>query len=500
MFRYIPRTALALSLAATVNVACGDDDPDTPDTGPVDTGSVDTGMPDMGVMPDMGPADTGAVACTTAGVLTANDIDCSGATCNVPAGNYAGAVAFNQAKTYVLAGRVFMGDGTAGACAAQLTISAGTLVVSARADSGYLAILPNSTIDAQGTAASPIVFTSAEAVPARGDYGGIIISGNATVNCGGAGVTCNGEGDTGAYGGTDDAESSGTMRYVVIAYGGNRVNATDELNGLALQGVGSGTTIEHIHIHKSGDDGIEFFGGTVNAKWLIITGIGDDSIDWTFGWRGNLQYAVVQQHPDASDNGIEADNDGRDTGNPDGTPRSNPILSNLTMIGSPGSDSSDIGMLLRAGTGGQIWSSVVAEFNDAGLDVDDMATFTNATAAAGNLAVAYNTLCNATNFKEDGDGTFTIADFYADAGGMFGSVNNRTSPQPCVNLGFNRAALLNITAPNFVPTATAGMAGGALEGGQAPSNAFFEPTTYRGAVEPGIMPANAWYAWADFTL
>ena len=448
-------------MASVVTTACGDDDPVDP--------------------PDM----------PCASLSTADAITCDQGVCTVPAGNYTGAVNFSASDTYLLDGRVFIGDGTT-ECAGQLTIPAGTQIQGSSARSGYLAILPNSTINANGTAASPIVFSSDALIPSRGDWGGIIISGNATVNCGGQGTTCNGEGDTGAYGGTNDADNSGTLRYVEIAYGGNRVNATDELNGLALQGVGSGTTIEHIHIHKSDDDGVEFFGGAVNAKWLVITGIGDDSIDWTFGWTGRVQFAVVQQYPDASDNGIEADNNGD---NNTATPRSNPILSNLTLVGSAASENSDIGLQLRAGTGGQIWSSVVVDFNDAGLDIDDDETFSNANAAPGNLAVAYSVLCNATNFKNDGGAFTDEAFFLTGTGNATGVAMTNTATVPPCGLGYT-AALTSTLTPNFIPTSTSVL----MMGGMAPSDTFFEATAYRGAIAPGTVPSAAWYDWADFTL
>ncbi|MEO1233007.1 MAG: hypothetical protein AAFZ18_29355, partial [Myxococcota bacterium] len=358
-----------------------------------------------------------------------------------------------------------------------------------------LAVLPGATIDANGTAMNPIVFTSKEAAPDRQDWGGVIISGNATVNCGGMGTTCVGEGDTGSYGGMADDDNSGTMRYVRIEFGGKKINATDELNGLALQGVGSGTTLDYIHVHKSGDDGFEFFGGTVDAKHIIATGIGDDSFDWTFGWRGRVQYAIAQQHADAGDQGIEADNNEDDD---PAQPRSNPIWSNMTLIGSPDSTSSDIGILLREGTGGQIWNTVVFAFNEFGLDIDDAETFNNANATAGNLAIANSVMCNATNFKDDMDDVFAASAFFTDSTAFPGNVGNMAIDTfPTCNLGIGTDAT-NETAPNFTPDMSS-MLG---SGGQVPTSAdnFFDTVTFRGAVEPGMQGAagGAWWTWTSF--
>ena len=125
------------------------------------------------------------------------------------------------------------------------------------------------------------------------------------------------------------------------------------------------------------DDGIEFFGGTVDVKHIVVTGVGDDSLDWTDGWAGPAQYVILHQHDDNGDNGIEADNNGE---NNDASPRSMPVLSNFTIIGSPESDASDLGILVREGTAATIMNTAVIGFNDACLDVDHDATWAQAIA------------------------------------------------------------------------------------------------------------------------
>src|SRR5690606_625608 len=109
----------------------------------------------------------------------------------------------------------------------------------------------------------------------------------------------------------DPADNSGVLRYVRLEWTGGKVNDTNELNGIAFQGVGSGTVVEYVHVHGGDDDSIEWFGGTVNAKYLLATAPGDDGLDWTDGYTGKIQYAIVQQWPRVSSsdpNGIEADN------------------------------------------------------------------------------------------------------------------------------------------------------------------------------------------------
>jgi len=140
--------------------------------------------------------------------------------------------------------------------------------------------------------------------------------------------------------------------------------------------VGSGTTVDFVQVHNNADDGIEFFGGTVNAKHLIVTGADDDSVDWTEGYRGKLQHVLVLQNPSqpASDRGIEADSYGSA---PDNSPRANPTLSNFTIIGGLAADagaSSNTGATFRAGTNVTFVNSIITGFPK-GLDIDDPETY-----------------------------------------------------------------------------------------------------------------------------
>ncbi len=204
------------------------------------------------------------------------------------------------------------------------------------------------------------VFTSALELT-----GGLVISGNAPCNV----CPREGEGDSGLFGGSNAADSSGRLSYVRVEFAGIRFTDENELNGIALQGVGSGTQIDHVQVHHNADDGIEFFGGTVDAKYVLITDSQDGSIDWTFGWRGRMQHAVVLQRFDDHDKGIEADNE---KSNNNLEPRSHPTIYNLTI--SMWRDSGDPGILLRRGTAITLRNAIVMNAKDYAVDIDGAVT------------------------------------------------------------------------------------------------------------------------------
>ena len=191
-----------------------------------------------------------------------------------------------------------------------------------------------------------------------------------------------GEGDTGQYGGTNPDDNSGTLRYVRVEFAGIEFSPDNELNGVAFQAVGRGTTVDYLQVSMNKDDGIEMFGGTVDVKHVVLTAIGDDSMDWTFGWTGRAQFVVAHQRGDDADNGFEADNNGS---NNDLLPRSNPTIYNVTLVGDPDSaegGESDDGMLIREGTAGTIRNFIVLGFKEYGINVDHNATIAQAQAGA----------------------------------------------------------------------------------------------------------------------
>ena len=280
----------------------------------------------------------------------------------------------NAANNYLLRGKVNVAAGHI------LTIPPGTVLFGEFATTGYLVIDRGAKIMAQGTREQPIIMTSSQAPGsmAPGDNGGWVIHGRAVANCANtaAGDSCVSEGGAGAYGGNNDNDDSGVIRYVRIEYAGKEIAPNNELNALTMNAVGRNTVIEYVQAHQGSDDGHEWFGGTARCRYLIATGCQDDNLDWQMGFRGFVQFAAVQQHPGQGDGGIEADNNEFGHNN---TPRSNPVLANLTLIGAPtgGAGTTNRGALLRRGTAGTIINSIFTGWRGPALAMTDPATFFN---------------------------------------------------------------------------------------------------------------------------
>ena len=296
----------------------------------------------------------------------------------------------------------------------MLTIEPGTRIVGAGGSNNALYIQRGSRIVADGLPYAPIVMTGATYASeggTSGQWGGLVINGAAPLNTCTTGV-CEavGEGDSGAYGGDDPLDNSGVLRYVRVQFAGEKINDEDELNGIAFQGVGAGTVVDYIQVHRNADDGIEFYGGTVNAKHLVLTDIEDDSVDWTQGWQGKLQYVLVQQIADTTvdtDRGMELDNLEQDN---DALPRSGGIMANFTLIGKDG----ELGINPRRGTAGRFSNFLVVDF-DKCLDIDSSATF--AVAQAGELTFENTILnCDSDNIVENDEDTpdpFSVSEWFA---------------------------------------------------------------------------------------
>ena len=241
-------------------------------------------------------------------------------------GRFTTSQSFDPNSFWVFRGAVFIEDG------ATLTLAPGTEVFGEFATNGTLIIARGGRIESNGTADAPVVFTSDQPVGerARADWGGLIINGRAPLNV--PGGEAEGEGDTGTYGGTDPNDDSGHLFYTRVEFAGTEFSPDNELNGIAFQGVGRGTEVDFVMVKGNKDDGMEFFGGTVEVKHTICHLIADDSYDWTDGWTGKGQFMIAHQSGDDADQGIEADNNGD---NNNLLPRSNPTLFNLTLIGDP---------------------------------------------------------------------------------------------------------------------------------------------------------------------
>jgi len=374
---------------------------------------------------------------------------------------------------WVLRGGVFIGkDNEANT---TLTIEAGTTLFGDSATDGFLSIRRGSKIDARGTADAPIVMTSDKPVGqrARGDWGGLVILGNAPINsCSQQPCEAEIEGGAGLYGGSDPNDDSGVLEYVRVEFAGTEVSKDNELNGITFGGVGRNTKVSHIHVHANLDDGVEFFGGTVDAKYVVVSCVGDDGIDWDQGWQGRIQHALVVQCSDAGNNGIEADGN---EANHEATPISNPVLSNLTFIGNPSIPVDNFGILLRRGTAGTISNAVVTGFNKGCLSLRNAATLAHFD--SGTASINRTILDCQTAFEDDDE----PARFNAGTGNTVGAAGLRSTTYAESN-------------PDFRPTS----GGAAASGGQAPSGTFFDATTYRGAFDPAAEPWTD--GWTNFTL
>ncbi len=311
---------------------------------------------------------TSASGCP-AGTTTIGAVDGSTNTCQV-SGRITGDLRLTSGNHYALSGAVIVGGDNSDS--ATLTVDAG-VVVYGSSGNDYLVVSRGSKIEANGTAAAPITFTSSQHISAgidaglangiAGQWGGLVIlgKGNST-KCPQDGTACSlqveGVQEGAVFGGTDDTDNSGTLRYVRVMHGGFEVAPDNELNGITFGGVGSGTTVEYVQVHKNADDGVEFFGGAVNAKYLVLTGIQDDSVDWDNGFKGQMQFVLVKHAADDSDanRGIEGDGDGGA-----GMVFSNPVVANMTIIGNnfDTADSDSEGVLLRDQTNAQLYNFVV---------------------------------------------------------------------------------------------------------------------------------------------
>jgi hypothetical protein len=253
---------------------------------------------------------------------------------NVPttttlSGNINTTTTLTSDKVWTLKGYVYVTDG------AKLIIQPGTTIVSDIAEKGALIIERGAQLLAEGTSAKPIVFTSGKAVGERmpGDWGGVVLLGRATTNRTSEPTIEGGIGRP--YGGTNDLDNSGILKYVRIEYAGIAAMPNSEINALTLGGIGSGTIIENVQTIYANDDAFEFFGGTVNAKNLYAYATADDDYDFDFGYRGSVSYSVSKRDPlfvDAGDagNGVECDNDGTGTS---AQPFTHPKLDNMILVG-----------------------------------------------------------------------------------------------------------------------------------------------------------------------
>jgi hypothetical protein len=392
---------------------------------------------------------------------------------------------WRQDVTYRLDGIVFVEND------AVLTIEAGTRVLGTPGSA--LIVTRDAKLYARGRRDAPILFTSSQPIGERhaGDWGGLVLLGNAPVNQGEALIEGLPAGDPrGYYGGNAERGTCGTLEYVRIEFAGHEVFANNELNGLTLGGCERGTVLRHIHVHRPLDDGIEFFGGEASLKNALVTAPGDDGLDWDMGWRGRVQNLIVHLYEGAGDNAIEADNWGDD---PDATPRSAPVLYNVSLIGPGPGGVEQRAITLRRGTAARFGNLLIAGFPLEALDIGGGETA--ALARSGELRVE-----SAIVYRVGADGAQWGAREQGDADDDGGFVDAAVFARPSVRLGVDpqfSALLRDPVRPQY----GLGLDSPASRGGAAlPEGEFWDTAAVHvGAIAPGA--GDDWTAqWTSFPL
>jgi Secretion system C-terminal sorting domain len=409
-------------------------------------------------------------------------------------------------KIWILRGFIYVRTG------ATLTIEPGTIIRGDKGTKATIIVARGGKIVAEGTASSPIVFTSNQPIGDRrpGDWGGIIILGKAKNN----GVLNNIAGESlieggvntaendGVHGGSDDNDNSGTLKYVRIEYSGIAFTPNSEINGLTMGSVGKGTKIEYVQVSFNGDDSFEWFGGSADAKYLVSLGTTDDDFDTDNGFSGRVQYAVALRDSRYSDltgsgtsagdsNGFESDNDGTGSYN---KPFTSPIFSNVSLLGlsdgkQPVGQVFNLGARLRRNTRLSLHNSVIMGFPKTGLFVEQETTAKAAIAdslriknvvIAGNGAdkgaAAIRPFSVATTTKTAYDWLMTAA------------FKNDTTTAASTLL----EDPFNLLTPNFKPKAGSVLASGAEFTDAALTDAFFDKVAFRGAVGATSTWLNGW--------
>ncbi len=381
---------------------------------------------------------------------------------------------FTSDKVWLLQGFVKIQGGT-------LTIQPGTIIKGDKPSKGTLVIQRGAKINAAGTASQPIVFTSNQAVGSRsyGDWGGVILCGRSPNNAGNDVLL---EGGTGAtFGGTDASDNSGVMQYVRIEFPGVAFQPNNEINGLTMGAVGSGTTIDHIQVSYSGDDSYEWFGGSVNCKYLVALRGWDDDFDTDNGFSGKMQFGVGLRDNTIADqsgsNGFESDNDASGS---TATPATHAIFSNFSIYGPLDVDANTANMNtnfkrgahLRRNTQECIYNSFISGY-PTGVLIDASAAEQNA--INGLLQVRSTTVSQWSALPVDtiSGGTFDVTTWF-----NTGSYGNSTIADIST---LDLHTPFSLTAPQLQPMGSSSLLGGADFSNANLTDPFFTPVSYKGA-------------------
>lgn len=416
-------------------------------------------------------------------------------------------------NTYNLKGFVYVPAGI------TLTIEPGVIIKGDASSKATLIIERGGKLIAEGTVDKPIVFTSAKSPGQRkpGDWGGLILLGKAPNNMGEQTIE---GGVRSKHGGTDPNDNSGILSYVRVEFAGIEYSTDNEINGITFGSVGAGTKIDHVQVSHSGDDSFEWFGGTVNAKYLVAFRGWDDDFDTDNGFSGKIQFGLVIRDPQVGDksasNAFESDNNASGS---DGEPRTAAVFANMSLfgpVGNPDSYTNEAGvngsssdarfqaaLHLRRNTHLSIFNSLLAAFPIGVIIENDKGSATQTAATDGLLNVSNCIMAGMIkNFQDaqawkdgsqlnDSDpGSFADSYFQRDGGG-----NRILTALSHLKLNGNP---LNLTAPIAVPNADSPLANGA-QWTNTKVAAGFDKVTYIGAFAATESTTNNWTTtWCNF--
>jgi len=446
-----------------------------------------------------------------------------------------GNVHWTADKHYLLKGWIYVVNG------ATLTIDPGTVIKGDKESKAALIVERGAKIYAVGSAAQPIIFTSNQPAGSRnyGDWGGVILCGKAKTNWVAAkkdgtttldpGVGQVEGGPRSLYGGSDDNDNSGTLQYVRIEFGGVAFSPNNEVNGLTLCAVGTGTTIDHVQISYSGDDAIEWFGGAVNTKYMIAHRSWDDDFDNDCGFTGHLQFGMVLRDPQAADysgsHSIESDSRNE---NSTALPLTSPVFANITMVGpltSPAYNGYNTnyvcGAILRRASAASIMNSLIIGYPSGIIFEDNLSKGSTANNLLGpdslaqirNTAiVGYPSYAQALLYHiDDNHSAPNPVTGDADTTNVFGSSAGPYTYASAMKDKFYATEGLstkltnpfNLTSPNFVPTSSSVVVNGSLNAGWSSArlqSSFFDKTAnYVGGFNyTGLNTDNWATGWTNF--
>ena len=431
-------------------------------------------------------------------------------------GTGTGTITWTSDNVYILDGFVFVNSGQ------TLTIEAGTVIKGmpgTGAEASALVVARGGRIIANGTASAPIIMTfEGDALDGStpyntvGQWGGLIILGNAGLNSTPGETQIEGIPETeprGIYGGNNDADDSGILRYVSVRHGGTDIGAGNEINGITFGGVGSNTIVEHVEVFSTADDGFEFFGGTVNVKWASAAFCGDDSFDYDEGWRGKGQFWFTVQDPSDLSTGDRGGEHDGGTEPEDGTPYAIPTIYNATYIGQ-GIAANNRALTIRDNAGGKYYNGIFANWAR-GVDVENLASGQDSYnrflegdfVMSGNVfqdVVADGDLCAGqtatgaqlfritmgTGWASPADSTAALTESAASFAASF-AANGNMAAETGIEYNFTEAGGLN-PVPNVN-----------YSGATPATDSWFTAATYKGAFDPGADNwLNNWSAISNY--